>query len=146
MGNNGTNGSNGNHEKENQEPLTLAQIKQYRQLAAKHPSNVASKIIIRILNELRRQKLRNDQLEAAVFGSKGRNAPLNGDNLMTFGEHKGSLLRDVPNDYFGWWLSKQNLQALEIDAEHKPYPARGAALQKLRLYDYVRARLNGNAI
>lgn len=123
--------------------LTLADIKGYKALVAKHPDNVASKIITHLLGELSeaRQiifKLRSDAIDKRGAFTK--------DTLMPFGQYKGEPLELVPPDYFKWWAGQpENLdrESIEIDMRFKGYPEKAFAIQRLKLYDYIHS-MNGN--
>lgn len=127
--------------------LTLADIKRFKALADKHPGNVASKIIDRLLGELSeaRQeiiKLRSDAIE--------KRGPMTGDSLMPFGQYKGEPLKLVPPDYLKWWMSQPenvNREAIEIDVRFKSFPEKAFATQRLKLYDYIisqNGKVSGN--
>ncbi len=125
--------------------LTLQDLRRYRSLAEQHPNNVSSKIIIRLLDEIKVMREDNQLLNAAVFARKGALQPFCGDTSMPFGQYKGEALHDVPSEYLHWWLKRQNVEALSADAAVSPYPARGIAMLKLKLCDYIKNR-NGSTI
>ena len=36
--------------------------------------------------------------------------PLNDDDLMTFGKHRGVKIKDIPASYLDWWMNQDNTQ------------------------------------
>jgi len=65
-------------------------------------------------------------------------------SLMTFGEHKGRKLADVPEDYLRWWLSQNSDRSIiQLEVRFKSYPEKAIAVHNLRLHDYLVRRFNG---
>jgi len=125
--------------------LTLAQIKEYKALAAKHPNNVASKIITNLLDELQQARTEIIKLRSDAIDRRG---PYTDDSLMPIGkQYKGELLALVPDDYLRWWINQPENKAresIEIDVRFKSYPEKAFAVQRLKLHDYTVARLHIN--
>ena len=124
---------------ENPNPLSLDEIKEYRKLTKKYPSNVSSKIIDRLLDQIR---IYQQQLDELHMEAASKIEVLTDWSRCPFGKYKGTPMEHVPDDYLRWWLEQNKERGvMEMDAEFQPFPARAAAIQKLKLYDYVKARL-----
>jgi hypothetical protein len=64
---------------------------------------------------------------------------------LSFGQHKGRKLADVPNEYLEWWLRQHpDREIIRLETEYGAWGQRAIAKQNLKLYDYVQKRLNND--
>jgi hypothetical protein len=125
--------------------LTLAQIKEYKALAAQHPGNVSSKIITHLLGELQEARSEIIKLRSEAIDRRG---PYTDHSIMPIGkQYKGEPLELVPDDYLRWWITQpdnSNREGIETDVRFASYPEKAFAIQRLKLYDYTADRLKLN--
>ena len=119
--------------------LTLTEIKEYRNLAAKYPNNTSAKIINRILDDMQEQRRELNVLRARLTDKSG---PYTENTLMPFGKYKGEPLHEVPAGYFQWWFNlNSDWDVIYIEVLYAPHKERAIARMKLKLHDYIKAKI-----
>ncbi len=115
------------------------EIRRYRALAAKYPGNVSSTIINKLLDELQAAGIEIRELRLKTADKYGEYDDF---TPCPFGkEHKGQLLKDVPDDWLRWWLTQNSREEILTDMDFgRDWGKRAMAVKKLRLYDYLTAR------
>jgi hypothetical protein len=125
------------------EPLTLAEIKQYRRIVASHEGNVSSKIILRLLEVL--TPLREEIIKLRL-AAVDKWASYDDDTPCPYGEHKGDRLADVPEGWLRWWYNlNKDRKAILFDMDFGPWSTRLSAAKKLKLHDYLKYKFNGHS-
>ena len=120
--------------------LTLQQVKDYRDIAAKHPGHKSAEIINTLLDELEPLRKELNRLRARELDKSG---PYMDGTLMPFGKYKGEPLHEVPEDYLRWWLEQNpDWDVIYIEFLYAKYPEKAIAGSKLKLHDYVMDRFN----
>jgi len=66
---------------------------------------------------------------------------------LSFGQHKGEQLKDVPEEYLLWWWEQnQDRGTIILEMDFGTWPQRMGAVKRLRLHDYCKRRFNGQDI
>lgn len=115
--------------------MTKTKLEEYRTLAEKHANKGSGRIVLELLDEI----IRLRQLWTRNEAHRGQ---VSDETLMPFGEYKGERMVDVPEDYLLWWLKQNNREGLAVEAEFGPTPRNFVAKRKLKIYDYIRQRIN----
>jgi hypothetical protein len=117
--------------------LSSDDIRRYRALAAKHPDNVASKIITHLLDEYKTVTDENGILRLKTADKHGEYDDF---TPCPFGKHKGQHLKDVPYDWLQWWFNQSKRDDILFDMDYGPWPKRLMAVKRLRLWDYLKEK------
>jgi hypothetical protein len=126
----------------NTEQITQAEVRRWRRLAERYPSKEGSIAITRLLDE--RQAFRDyiNRLRVELTDKKG---PITKNSACPFGYYKGQCMSEVPDSYLRWWLSQnKDRSVIEMEVQYHGYPKKAIAIKKLKLWDYLQARFNGD--
>jgi hypothetical protein len=128
----------------NQNPISVEEVRTWRKLAEAHQNNVASKIILRLLDERREWR---EELSTLRLKVSDKHGPLDGSSPCPFGkEYKGEPLGQVPDSWLRWWFDQQDRDTILNEMDFDPsWAKRKSAFKKLRLFDYLEQRFNGQA-
>ncbi len=119
--------------------MTAAEIKRYRYYGDRFKgSHRSAKMILELCDEVERLQNIADE----------RNGSFSDCTLMPIGkQYRGRRLIDIPDNYFRWWLRENDRASLVIDAQFsRDFAVKTIAAKKIRLFDYITERLNGEAI